>query len=280
MRAAFYNRIGGPEVLEYGDIAEPDLRPKSVLIRVQTISIEGGDLLNRRINPPASFPHIGGYQAGGIVEAVGDAVSSSKVGQRVVGFNWQGSHAELFSVPQHYVYPVLDALDMDAAATVPVAFGTASDALFEFGRLQAGETVLVQGAAGGVGLAAVQLAHRAGARVIGTATSADRLQCLAGFGMDHGIDYRTEDVGQRTLDLTEGKGADLILDLAGGKSMDALMKAVRYRGRLAVVGASSGDLPAFKFFDLIAKSLTLFGISFGQESHTECAHALAQRQQG
>ena len=274
MKAAYYERNGGPEVLVYGDLPDPVLAPDAVLIRVHAISIEGGDLLNRRITPPPAFPHVGGYQAAGTVVAVGANASRIAVGDTVVGFNWAGSHAELFAVPERYAYRVPAGLDLDQASTVPVAFGTAADALFEFGALQPGEVVLVQGAAGGVGLAAVQLAAQAGATVIGTASSDERLDRLRGFGMHHGINYRTEDLGARVLELTGGKGADLVLDLAGGKSMAALMKAVRYRGRFAVVGASSGDLPAFHFFDLIRKSLHLYGISFGQEMHTPRAHAL------
>ena len=273
MKAAFHRRHGSPDVLEYGDVPDPVVKPKTVLIRVQAISIEGGDLLNRRISP-VSAPHVGGYQAAGIVEAVGAEATRVAVGDRVVGFNWGGSHAELFAVPEHFAYPIPDGLDIDAAATVPVAFGTAADALFEFGKIQPGETVLVQGAAGGVGIAAVQLAAQAGAIVIGTASSDERLERLKGFGMHHGINYRSEDIGARTQALTDGRGCDYVLDLAGGKSMDALMNAVRYRGRFAVVGASSGDLPSFQFMDLLRKSLTLYGVFFGLEMHTPRAHAL------
>ncbi|GAB4142508.1 MAG: zinc-binding alcohol dehydrogenase family protein [Sphingomonadales bacterium] len=274
MKAAFYRRNGAPDVLEYGDMPDPVAGDRDIVIKVHAISIEGGDLLNRRITPPPQFPHIGGYQASGTVQAVGKSVTQFSVGDRVVGFNWQGSHAELFAVPAHYAYPVPEAMELDLAATVPIPFGTASDALFEFGRLQAGETVLVQGAAGGVGLAAVQLAAQAGATVIGTASSAERLQRLSSFGMHHGINYRAEDIAERVMALTDGKGVDFVLDLAGGKSIKALLASVRYRGRYAVVGASSGDLPAFQFFDLIRKSLTLYGTSFGQEMHTPRAHAL------
>ena len=274
MKASYYTKNGNAGVLQYGDLPDPELRTDSVLIRIHAISIEGGDILNRRIRPLRTVPHIGGYQASGIVEAVGSAVTDMKPGDRVVGFNWYGSHAELFAVPRHYAYAVPDTLDLDAAATIPVAFGTAADALFEFGRMQPGETVLIQGAAGGVGLAAVQLAKQAGITVIGTASSPERLARIAPFGLDHGIDYRREDIGKRVLELTDGKGADMVLDLAGGKGLDQLLEAVAYRGRFAVVGASSGDLPVFGFFELIAKSLTLYGISFGREMHLPRVHAL------
>lgn len=274
MKAAFYTRNGGPEVLTYGEIDPPAMKPDTVLIRVHAVSIEGGDLLNRKVTPPRWSPYVGGYQAAGHVEAVGPAVTRFRPGEPVVGFNWSGSHAELFAVAEHHAYPVPAGLDLDLAATVPIAFGTASDSLFEFGRLQPGETVLIQGAAGGVGLAAVQLAHQAGAVVIGTAGGEERLARVAAFGMDHGIDYRHEDIADRALALTGGRGADLVLDLAGGGAIRALMNAARYRARFAVIGASSGDLPAFGFFDLIRKSLTLYGISFGAEMHGERAHSL------
>jgi NADPH:quinone reductase-like Zn-dependent oxidoreductase len=269
-----YSKNGSPEVLEYRDAPDPTLGPDQVLIRVKAISIEGGDLLNRRLVPPPSFPHIGGYQAAGIIEATGSDVTGLSVGQHVVAFNWAGSHAELFCVPTHYVYSLPESLDFELASTIPVPFGTADDSLFEFGGLAAGETVLIQGAAGGVGIAAVQLAGRAGATVIGTSSSDERLSRLRSLGMDHGINYRSEDIAERALELTGGKGVDLVVDLAGGNAVDDLFKAVRYRGRIAVVGASSGDLPSFGFFDIIRKSLTLAGVSFGREMHLPRVHRM------
>jgi len=121
-----------------------------------------------------SFPHIIGYQGAGLVEAVGQGVTQVRVGQRVVAFNWSGSHAEIFAVPEHFVYPIPGNMSFELASTIPVAFGTAHDSLFEFGRLRAGETVLIQGAAGGVGIAALQLAKAAGATVIGTSSTGER----------------------------------------------------------------------------------------------------------
>jgi len=274
MKAALIYENGPASVLTYSDVPEPALKDGHVLVRLRAISVEGGDLLNRRIIAPKTFPHVVGYQGAGIVETVGRGVTKVRVGQRVVAFNWYGSHAEIFSVPEHFVYPIPDSLDFDLASTIPVAFGTAHDALFEFGRLKEGETVLIQGAAGGVGLAALQLAKKAGATVIGTSSSDERLARLSGLGLDHGINYLTEDIAMRTRALTKGVGADLVVDMAGGRAIKALLGAVAYRGRFSVVGASSGDLPTLEFFDLIRKSLTVFGISFGQEMHTPRAHAL------
>lgn len=274
MQAVWYNENGGPEVLNHGTLPDPELGPKTVLIRVEVISLEGGDLLNRVHTPPARVPHVPGYQAAGTVVAVGAEVTRLREGDRVVGFNWSGSHAELFAVPETYAYPIPEGMDLDLAAVVPIAFGTAYDALFTYGGLQPGETVLVQGAAGGVGLAAVQLAAQAGATVIGTASSAERLARIAPLGLTHGIDYRREDIAARCREITGGKGVDLVLDLAGGAGKDALVEALRGHGRYAVIGAAEGTLPSFGFFEMIRKAMQVTGISFGRDMHTARVHAL------
>lgn len=274
MKAITYSRNGGPEVMEYGDMPDPVVAADTVLIAVAWISIEGGDLLNRLVTPPAHTPFIPGYQAAGTVVAVGDRVTRFQPGDKVIGFNWHGSHAELFAVPEHYAYPVPADMDLRTAAIIPVAFGTAHDSLFEYGDMKAGDVVLVQGAAGGVGLAAVQLASQAGATVIGTASGAERLARITPFGMHHGIDYRSEDIAERCREITNGKGVDIVLDLAGGQGKDALMKAVKPHGRYSVIGAATGTPPSFEFFELIRKALHVVGISFGRDMHTPRAHAL------
>lgn len=274
MKAAWYTENGGPEVMQYGDLPDPEVQADTVVIAVEWISIEGGDLLNRLVSPPRVTPFVPGYQAAGRVVEVGSGVTRFRAGDRVIGFNWNGSHTSLFAVPEKYCYPVPDDLDLKAASTIPVAFGTASDALFEFGRLQPGETVLIQGAAGGVGLAAVQLAAKAGATVIGTASSDERLDRLREWGLDHGINYREQDIARVCRDLTGGKGVDMVLDMAGGKGVSTLLQALRYRGRYEVIGAATGDTPRFEFFELIRRSTTVHAISFGGEMHTPRAHAL------
>lgn len=274
MKAVHYSRNGGPDVMEYGELPDPEVGADTVLIAVEWISIEGGDLLNRLVSQPARTPFVPGYQAAGLVAAVGEAVTRFRPGDRVIGFNWHGSHAELFAVPEHYAYPVPEGMDLRLAATIPVAFGTAHDALFEYGEMESGDFVLVQGAAGGVGLAAVQFASQAGATVIGTASNRERLERAVPFGLHHGIDYRTEDIAARCKEITGGKGVDLVLDLAGGQGKDVLLRAVKPHGRYAVIGAAAGTLPSFGFFELIRKSLHVVGISFGRDMHTPRVHAL------
>lgn len=272
MKAAYCEQAGGPEVLVYGDVPEPELARDHVLIRVEAVSIEGGDVLNRRLGHPGTGRHIVGYQAGGVVEAVGADVTGFRPGQRVAAHNGFGSHAELFAAPESQCFPVPDAVPMDVGCTVPVTFGTAHDALFEFGQLRAGETVLIQGAAGGVGVACVQLARRAGAKVIGTAHGAERLERLRALGMDHGIDYSREDIGARAKELTGGRGVDLVVDMAGGKALPRLIDALAYRGRFAVVGGASGEFQTFTFRDLLFKNLTVVGVFFALEIQSRRAH--------
>ena len=151
MKAAVYYETGAPEVLRYEDVPDPELHPAGVVIRVEAIAIEGGDVLNRFGGAMPRTPHIVGYQAAGEIVEVGEQVTHLKVGQKVATVNADGSHAELRSVPARNAWPIPDGFDVKAAAAIPVTFGTAHDCLFEFGRLKAGETVLVQAGASGVG---------------------------------------------------------------------------------------------------------------------------------
>src|SRR3954469_1601067 len=214
MKAAAYERNGPPEVLQYVDLPDPKVGPSDLLIRVEAVSIEGGDTLNRLGGPLVGHPHVVGYQCAGTVEDVGEkaAERGHRPGQRVVATMAHGSHAELVATAAAGTWPVPDGADIVAVACVPVAFGTADDCLFEFGHLQAGETVLVQAGASGVGIAAIQLAKRAGATVLATASSDEKLAPLAALGLNHGINYRNEDAAEAARRLTDGKGVDLVVD--------------------------------------------------------------------
>jgi NADPH:quinone reductase-like Zn-dependent oxidoreductase len=277
MKASVYYERGAPSVLLYEERPDPVPAAREVLIQVDAISIEGGDLLNRLHSPPLTIPHIVGYQAAGVVVGIGAEVTRFKPGDRVAAFNFHGSHAELWTTSEDLAYRVPDGLSLDVASTIPVTFGTADDALFEFGHLQAGHVVLIQGAAGGVGIAAIQLAHQAGATVVVTASSTERLDKLRSYGADFCINYKTDDVVDSLLQITDRKGADLVVDLAGGAVAKALLKALRYRGRMSLVGNASGELARFSFLDLNFSNLTICGIAFGREMHTPRVHALIDR---
>lgn len=264
MKAAVYDETGAPDVLRYEDVPDPPLQPGGVLIDVAAISIEGGDTLNRLGGEMAATPHIVGYQCAGTIAAVADDVTDRAVGQQVVASMMHGSHAELVAVPAGSTWPVPDGFDLTKAACMPIAFGTADDCLFEFGRLQAGETVLIQAGAGGVGIAAIQLAKRAGATVLATASSADKLHRLTEFGLDHGINYREQDFAEEARRLTDGQGVDLVLDSVG-TTIAGSIRSLAYRGRISYVGNAGRDPQPVDISALMGGSQCIQGVFLGAE---------------
>src|SRR5580700_10583536 len=169
-----------------------------MLVQVEAISIEGGDTLSRTGGEMSRVPHVVGYQCAGTVMAVGDQVTQYHEGERVVTVGLDGSHAELRAVAEPFCWAIPAGLSTEEAACVPVPFGTADDCLFEFGRLQPGETALIHAGASGVGIAAIQLAKRAGARVLATASRDDKLERLVELGLDEGINYARTDFVRRS----------------------------------------------------------------------------------
>ncbi len=266
MKAAAYDAPGGPEVLRYQDVADPVVGEQDVLVQVEAISIEGGDTLARGNDPAVGGPHVVGYQAAGTVLEVGAAVRDRRVGDRVVTVGLDGSHAELRSVPESFCWPVPDGLDVAAAACVPIPFGTAADCLFEFGRLQSGETALIHAGASGVGIAAVQLAAAAGATVIATASRADKLERLVELGLDHGINYAEQDFADEVRRLTDGRGADVIVESVGGQVLQDSLRCLAYRGRCVSVG-DAGRAPGQRLdiSTMRANNQTLTGYFLGAE---------------
>lgn len=265
MKAAVYYQTGPPDVFRYEDVPDPECHPGGVVIEVEVISVEGGDTLHRLGGDLATTPHIVGYQAAGRVREVGSDVRDREVGQRVVAITPSGSHAELMSVPATSTWLIPDALETDRAAPIPIPFGTAHDCLFEFGHLQEGETVLVQAGAGAVGLAAIQLAKRAGATVLATASSDEKLARLKEFGLDHGINYREANFVAAAREITGGRGVDLVVDSVGGQTLAGSIDALRYRGRAVTVGRAGRD-PKPPDLQLGPGNKTLTGVFLGAEA--------------
>lgn len=276
MKAAAYDRNGPPEVLEYQDVPDPELAPGGVLVRVEAVSIEGGDTLNRLGGPLLSTPHVVGYQAAGTIVAVADDVTDRVVGDRVVATSGHGSHAELFAVPAITTWKIPAGADVAACACVPIAFGTAHDCLFEFGRLTEGETVLVQAGAGGVGMAAIQLAKRAGATVIATASSLARLEPLLELGLDHAVDYSQDGWVDEVRSLAGGKGVNLAVDSVGGSTLRKSVACLAYRGRAITVGSAGRDFSKFDASALSAQNRSLTGVFLGAEITTPRARQMIQ----
>lgn len=276
MKAAVFYETGGPDVFRYEDVPDPEVRPGGIVIDVVAVSIQGGDLLHRQGGVLATTPHIVGYQAAGTVREVGAGVTDLRVGQPVVATMGFGSHAERVAVRAASAYAVPDGLSLEEAAGVPIEFGTADDCLFEFGHLRAGEVVLVQAGAGGVGLAAIQLAKAAGASmVIATASSDERLERLRDFGMDHGVNYASADVAAEVLRLTDGHGADLVVDPVGGTTLEASIAALAYRGRISWVGRAGREERPPDVWPIMQRNASLTGTFFGAEMARDPARTRA-----
>ena len=266
MKAAVYYETGAPDVLRYEDVPDPKIGATDILVKVEAISIEGGDTLNRLRGDLNDVPHIVGYQCAGTVVEVGDEVSDFAPGDRVVTVGVDGSHAELRSVNELFAWKIPQGLSADEAACVPVPFGTADDCLFEFGHLVEGETVLIHAGAGGVGIAAIQLAKRAGARVFATASSDEKLERLKELGLDEGINYVTHDFVAEVRRLTDGRGVDVIVDSVGGLTLQGSLNALAYRGRCVSVGdAGRTSAETVDISNMRANNQTLSGYFMGAE---------------
>jgi len=240
MYAAVMHETGGPEVLGYEELPDPIAGPGEILIDVEVISIEGGDLLHRAGDAPGiAVPggsHVVGYQAAGVVAGLGEGVEGFSLGDRVTSVGMDGSHATKRVTLAGATWKIPESLSSEAAACVPIPFGTAHDALFEFGRLEPGQTVLVQAGGSGVGLAAIQMAKAAGATVLATASSESKLARLEAFGLDHGINYSTGPFSDEVRRLSGGGGADVIVDTVGGDVLRGSLDCLAYRGRCVMIG--------------------------------------------
>ncbi|MDX6414279.1 MAG: NADPH:quinone reductase [Gaiellaceae bacterium] len=263
MKAAVIYENGGPDVLRYEDAPDPECPDGCVLVDVESISIEGGDLLARASSPPPSTPHVVGYLAAGSVVEVGAGVTDRALGDRLVTLNAAGSHASKRAVPAMSTWPIPQGLDAAPAACIPVAFGTAQECLFTAGHLEAGQTVLVHAGAGGVGMAAIQLSKQAGATVLCTASSDEKLERLEELGLDHGINYSRESFVERTRELTDGRGADVILDSVGGQNLVDSIETLAYRGTLVSVGLAGRAGSTVEAQSLWTKNNALRGVFLG-----------------
>ena len=273
MKAAVYRTTGAPEVLSYEEVADPVAGDDQVLVHVKAISIEGGDILARRRTPPGDVPRIPGYSAAGEVVAVGTNVTGLAIGQQVVTFGFDGSHAEFRAAPAATTWVLPPGLDLKVAATVPCGLGTASHAL-SLGRFAQGQTVLIQGATGGVGLAAVQLAHSAGARVIGTGLRADWLEAVKPYGLDDAIVVGETPVHKQVKALVGRKGVDLLVDCVGGEAFGHGLLAVREGGHAVIVGVMGSGRAEIDATHLVMTRKTIAGCFLGLVMHEPDIHAM------
>lgn len=261
MRAVVIREPGGPEVLELRAVPRPEPGEGEALVRVASSGLNRADLLQRRgrYPVPEGYPkEIPGLELAGTVEAVGDGVASVAVGDPVMGILGGGGYAELALSPATSLVPIPDGMDAVTAGAIPEVYMTAYDAAFLQEGLSPGETLLVHAVGSGVGTAALQLARRIGARVIGTSRTPEKLERAGELGLEHGV-LADAEWPERVLEITEGRGADVILDLVGGAYLEGNQKVVARRGRHIVVGVPGGAEGVLSLRGLMGRRASIRG---------------------
>lgn len=276
MRAIVITEPGGPDVLEERIVAAPEPGAGEIRVRVRACGLNRADLLQRRglYPPPVDVPQdIPGLEFAGTVDAVGVGVSRWRPGDRVMGLVGGGAYAEALVVAGDLALPIPEPLSFDAAAAIPEAFITAHDALFTRLALRPGERLLIHAVGSGVGTAALQLAREAGVRLFGTSRSQWKLERAAAYGLEVGIDPRSDDFADAVLRHTSGDGVDAILDLVGGGYLQDNLRALASQGRMVVVGLVSGRTAELDMGLLLRKRLTLIGTALRSRTHEEKVEA-------
>ena len=265
MKAIVCNQWGLPDTLTLEDL--PDVMPAAghVVIDVQAAGVNFPDVLiiqnKYQVKPP--LPFTPGGELSGTVRAVGEGVSGFAIGDRVIAFVGQGAFAQQIAVPVQAVMPMPHGMAFDVAAAIMLTYGTSHHAVVDRAQLKPGETMLVLGAAGGVGLAAIDIGKALGARVIAAASSAEKLAVCKEHGADELINYSTEDLREAIKRTTGGKGPDVIYDPVGGIYAEPAFRSIAWRGRYLVVGFANGEIPRLPLNLTLLKGASLVGVFWG-----------------
>jgi NADPH2:quinone reductase len=262
MKAVIITRPGGPEVLEVQERAKPEPGVGQIRVRVRASALNRADLMQREGNypvPPGVSAEISGMEYAGDVDSLGASATLWRIGDRVMGIVGGAGHAEYLCVHEREAMPAPSKLSWEDAAAIPEAFLTAYDALFNRLGLRPGETVLIHAAGSGVGTAALQIARVAGARVVGTARSADKLERAKQLGLDIAIDASRGDWAAQVEAAIGAERVHAVLDLVGGNYLDGNLRVLGSLGRIVVVGLTSGATAPFNMGALLRKRLTMVG---------------------
>jgi NADPH2:quinone reductase len=283
MRAVVCKEFGPPENLVIEDVPSPVPGPREVVISMRAASLNFPDVLivqnKYQFKPPLPFSP--GTELSGVVKAVGEGVTRVKPGDRVMAYTTYGAFAEEVKTEEHRVLSMPPGMDFPAAAAFIVAYGTSDHALSDRAALRAGETLLILGAGGGVGLAAVEIGKALGARVIACASSADKLAASRAHGADEVIDYSKEDLRERIKQITDGRGVDVVYDPVGGPYTEPALRSTAWRGRLVVIGFAAGDIPKIPLNLPLLKGSSIVGVFWGDFTRREPqAFAARMRQLG
>ncbi|HEV3183717.1 MAG TPA: NADPH:quinone oxidoreductase family protein, partial [Xanthobacteraceae bacterium] len=245
MKAVLCSRFGGPDDLELKDIPAPSAGAGEVVVSVKAAALNFFDTLliagKYQIKPP--FPFSPASEFAGVVDGVGPGVTGFAPGDRVVGWMGSGAARERVAVKAERLVPLPAGLDFDRAAGLTVTYGTTVHALKDRAQLKPGETLAVLGAAGGTGLAAIELGKLMGARVIACASSADKLAFAREHGADEAINYGEDDLKEALRRVTDGRGVDVVYDPVGGAYAEAALRSIAWGGRFLVIGFAAGEIP-------------------------------------
>jgi NADPH2:quinone reductase len=272
MKAIQCRDWGPPDILRLEEAESPGLKPHQARIRVHAAGVNFADTLmvagSYQVKPP--FPFTPGLEAAGEIVELGGEVGGLRVGQRVLAvLRFGGGYAEEIVLDAAAVVPIPDAMDFVTAAAFPVAYGTSHFALTHRGHLLPGETLLVLGAAGGVGLTAVEIGKAMGARVIAAAGGAEKLAVARSRGADELIDYTTESIRDRVRAMTDGKGADVVYDPVGGDAFDQALRAVNWEARMLVIGFAAGRIQAVPANLILVKNISVIGVVWGAQAERD-----------
>ncbi|ALG82435.1 zinc-binding dehydrogenase [Halanaeroarchaeum sulfurireducens] len=298
MQAVQFSTHGDRDVLEYGDFPDPEIDRDEVLIDVKAAALNYLDIWTRRGLPgiDLEMPHIPGSDAAGVVEAVGEDVTRFEAGElvsvlagksggddeftrkgdptlapdfHIIGEHVRGVHSEYAAVPAANLAPVPEGVDWETAAAAPLVFQTAWRMLRDRGGLQAGEKVLVLGASGGVGHAAVQIADLAGAEVFATASSEEKLGYAEEIGADHTIDYEETDFASEIREMTDGRGVDMVVDHVGAQTWQSSLESLVKGGRVVTCGATTGGTPETDLNRIFWNQLSVIGSTMATPGQAE-----------
>ena len=266
MRAVLCKTLGLPSDLVVEDLAEPAPGPGEITVRVGAAALNFFDtlIIRGKYQYQPEMPFSPGAEMAGTVAAIGEGVTRFRPGDRVVGYRKWGCCREIVALNEEDLIAIPDTLDFETAAGLIVIYGTTLYALEERAGLMAGETLVVLGASGGVGQAAIELGKAMGARVIACASSDDKLDFCRRHGADELVNYQREDLKVRLKELTGGEGADVVYDPVGGDFAEQALRALRFGGRFLVVGFATGDIPKIPLNLVLIKGVDVRGVFWGE----------------
>lgn len=273
MKAILCHAFGEPDTLTLEDIPSPKLEAGTVKIKIRAAGVNFPDLLliQGLYQMKPSFPFSPGIEVAGDIIEVGDGVTDRKVGDRVIGILLYGGFAEEAVVPAFMTMPMPENMSYKDGAVFPVVYGTSHIALWDRANLQAGETLLVLGASGGVGLTAVELGKLMGATVIAAASTPEKLALTQAYGADHVINYSEENIRDQMKKITSGKMANVVYDPVGGDAFDTAIRCVSWAGRYLVIGFASGRIPEVAVNRMLLKNSALMGVFWGAYAQNDPA---------